>query len=411
MGARAKAAGGVTCVVALAAGLTRAPPIARAEVSSTGAVPSSPSDRLRPLWSVQGLMDAPAAHARPAVRAGTMLAWAYEGPTTALVALDLHTGRERWRMPMPTEHRPEIARAGELALVDRSIGVTAVDFSSGQQRWTRRLCGFRGDLAVVPDLRIGVGTCAVPDPPGDDKWHPRLIMAVAVDLTTGRELWRRETISPVQAIAAAGGIVHLAAADTPYPNQIKQKGVTVFALDARTGKVLRRFPLAHDPSHIQLFPGDPTRALFIGSDIAAVSLTDGRVSWRQPAPIPLSSGTLPDRPELRNDRLVVGYESQVRELDLRSGATIASWDVPWAAPQTRQPVRQIVRTAPEGGVLLIKDSWQQPALGFQFGKPGAPPKVVVLEVNYEAVLAVEEGVVVVRKQDASGSVVQGYAAF
>ena len=122
----------------------------------------------------------------------------------------------------------------------------------------------------------------------------------------------------------------------------------MFALDPRSGIVQRSYALAADPSHIQLFPGDPKRALFIGGDIAAVSLTDGRVSWRQPAPLPLNWGTLPfPRTEVRDGRLVVGYESQVRELDLRSGATIASWDIPWADKQASQPVRQITGPPPE----------------------------------------------------------------
>jgi len=403
--ARSKALAGVACLAALAFGLAPAPPIPAAK--------AAPPERLRQVWSVRGLMDFGAAHARIAVRAGTLLAWAYEPPKTALVALDVRTGRPRWRMPMPAEGRPEIALAGDLALVQRSIGITAVDLATGQQRWTQRLCWFRSNLETAADLQVGVGTCTVPDPPGEEhKWHPRLIAAVAVDLTNGHELWRRETDAAGQAIAAAAGIIYLAVANTPAPHQVKDKGVTVFALAPRTGKVLHRFPLVHDPSHIQLFPGDPTRALFIGGDIAAVSLTDGHVSWRQPAPLPLNWGALPyPRTELRDGRLVVGYESQVRELDLRSGATIASWDIPWADKQASQPVRQMTRPAPGGGALLIKDAWQQPALAFQFGKSGAAPTVASVEVNYEWVMAVEEGVVVVLKNDSTGAAIQGYAAF
>jgi outer membrane protein assembly factor BamB len=356
-------------------------------------------------------MDNPSAYSRAAIRAGMLLASAYESPA-ALVALDLHTGRERWRLPMPTEARSEISLAGDLALVHRSIGITAVDLGTGQQRWTRRLCEFQGDLATLAEPRIGVGTCAVFDPPGDHEWHPRRIMAVSVDLTTGRELWRRETTASGQAIVAAAGIFYLAVANTPYPNQVAQKGVTVFALDPRTGKVLRSFPLTHDPRHIQLLPGDPTRALFIGGDIALVSLTDGRVAWRAPAPLPLNWGTLPfPRPQLQDGRLVVGYESQVRELDLRSGATIASWDIPWTDKQTRQPVRQIARPAAGGGALLIKDAWQKPAVAFQFGKSGGAPRVTALDVGYDSVLAVEEGVVVVSSYDGKTGVVRAYAAF
>lgn len=399
MGARSKAPAGVAGLVALAFGLTPA------------ASSSSPPEPLRPLWSARGLMDTRSAYALAAVRGGMVLASAYQSPA-ALVALDLHTGRERWRMPMPSEPRPDISLAGDLALLHRSIGVTAVDLGTGRQRWTRRLCAFRGDLETLADVRIGVGTCDLPDPPGDDGWHARREMAVAVDLTSGRELWRRETTAARQAVVAVAGIVYLAVANTPYPNLVAEKGVTVFALDPRSGKVLRSFPLTHDPSHIVLLPGDPTRALFIGADIALVSLTDGRVSWRQPAPLPLAWGALPlPGPELRDGRLVVGYESEVRELDLRSGATIASWDIPWTDKQARQPVRQIARPAPGGGAVLIKDAWQKPAVAFQFGKSGTAPRVAALPVRYESVLAVEEGVVIVSSNDGIAGVLQGYAAF
>src|SRR5262245_18385957 len=171
---------------------------------------AAPPEKLQQLWSVRGLMDVGSGPARIPVHAGTMLAWAYEPPKTALVALDVRTGRERWRMPMPAERRHGIALAGDLALVERSIGVTAVDLATGQQRWTRRLCWFRSDLETVAGMRVGVGTCAVPDPPGVREWQLRMIMAVAVDLTNGHELWRRETDAAGQAIAAAAGIVYLA---------------------------------------------------------------------------------------------------------------------------------------------------------------------------------------------------------
>jgi len=405
VGARSRALAGVAFLAALAFGMTPPRPIST--------VKAAPSGGLRLLWSVRGLMDAPSAYMRVAVHGGLMLAWAYEPPKTALVALDLRTGQERWRMPMPAEGRPEIALAGDLALVQRTIGVTAIDVATGRQRWTRRLCGFRGDLTTVTDKRVGVGRCGVPEPPGEEhKWHPQMSMAIAIDLTDGRELWRRETTAAGLAITAAGGIVYLAVGNTPYLNQVKNKGVTVSALDARSGIVRRSYLLAADPDHIQPFPGDATRALFFGSDIAAVSLADGRVWWRKPAPLPLNWGVLPfPRTEVRDGRLVVGYESQVRELDLRSGATIASWDIPWADKSASQPVRQLTRPAPGGGALVIKDAWQQPAVAFQFGKSGAAPTVAALEANYEFVMAVEEGVVVVLKQDGTGAAMQGYAAF
>jgi hypothetical protein len=174
--------------------------------------------------------------------------------------------------------------------------------------------------------------------------------------------------------------------------------------------VLRQFPLAQDPDHIQLLPGDATRALFIGDDLAAVDLTDGRVLWRQPAPLPVIGGSLPaPRTNLRDGRLVVAYESQVRELDLRSGAPLTSWDIPWTKPGARQPVRQMVQPTPGGGALLIKDAWNQPAFAFQFAKPGVAPRAVQLEVNYDAVLANADGVVVIAQRNGDG--VRGYAAF
>jgi len=307
--------------------LAAAPPPA-APPPADAIPPVSSLPRLRPLWSTPGLSEIPSMLARTPVSAGIALTWAFEKPST-LVAIDLRTGKQRWRLPMPNEYRPEIVLAGDLALVYRSIGATAVDLATGQQRWTRRQC-FRSDLATIAKPHVGVGMCTAPEPPADERDdRPRLIysknMAVAIDLDTGRELWRVPTGWPSEALAAAGGLFYVAA-DTA---QFRQKSVTVSALDPRTGNSLRSFTLPHVPNRIRILPGDPTRALFVGDEIVAVDLKDGRVLWQAAGPAAATQMTsrVP-WPELSGGRVLAWNGNHLRELDLRTGADAATWDAP-----------------------------------------------------------------------------------
>jgi hypothetical protein len=338
------------------------------------------------------------------VAAGAVLTWSDEKPS-ALVAIDVRTGKERWRLPMPNEERPDVVLAGDLALVYRSIGATAVDVATGRQRWTRRLC-FRSNVATVAKPHVGVGMCAAPDPPADETDHgPRLVwkknMAVAVDLDSGRERWRVPTGWPSEALAAAGGSFYVAADTAP----VRQKSVTVSALDPRTGKALRSFVLPNAPNQIRVMPGDAKRALFIGADIVAVNLADGRVLWQAPGPPPARQMRLQvPWPELRAGRLLAWNGNHVRELDLRTGAEVASWDPP---PGLTAYNSQTVRPAPAGGALVIKDRDREPALALRFAGPGAAPTLAVLPVTYENVLAVEDDVLVVH----NGHHLEGYATF
>lgn len=384
-----------------------------ARVSAPGAAPSPPElpppsslPRLRPVWSAPGVIEIPSVRTRTPVRAGIVLAWAYDAPT-ALVALDLRTGKQRWRMPMPNETRPDIVLAGDLALVYRSIGATAVELATGKQRWTERRCAFKGDLQTFPESRIGVGLCALPLPEDDGEigGATRLIwsknIAVAINLATGRELWRVPTGWPSGAIAAASGVVYVAT-DT---HETKQSSVTVSALDPRTGKALRSFLLPHVPDRMHILSGE--RALFVGASIVAASLTDGRVLWEISAPPHSTESSLPIAgPELRAGRLLAWYGNQVREVDPRSGADIARWDVPDALPAYRS---QIVRPGPRTGLLVIKDREREPALALRFADRGAAPTFAVMPVRFEDIVALEDDLLVVRND--SGGGLRGYSAF
>ncbi|HEY7371397.1 MAG TPA: PQQ-binding-like beta-propeller repeat protein, partial [Polyangia bacterium] len=351
--------------------------------------PVSSLPRLRPLWTTPGdLSGLPSLLARTPVAAGLALTWAYEKPA-ALVALDVRTGKERWRLPMPNEDRPEVRLAGDLALVYRVIGATAVDLATGKQRWTRRLC-FRSEPATVARPHVAVGVCSESLPPEDATgFGPKVSRArsvmVAIDLDSGRELWRVPTARYDPPFAAAGGLFYVAA----DPADRRQGAVTVSALDARTGKTLRSFALPQAPSSIRIVPGDAKRALFIGSDIVAVNLADGRVLWQAPGTPPSASQIMVrvPWPELRAGRLFAWNGDRARELDLRTGAEVASWSTP---ADLTSHVSQMVRPAPGGGVLVIRDRGREPAVAVRFAGPGAAPTLAVLPVIFENVLAVED---------------------
>ena len=400
--AAAAAVAGVVTVLVMAT----PPPEPAPAVGAAAAIPPvSQLPRLRPLWSAPGLSTIGLQYERSIVRAGTVFAWQFAQPT-ALVALDLRTGKQRWRMPMPGENAPAVAIAGQLALVFRTIGATAVDLATGEQRWTTRVCGFNGDVQVLADLHVGVGVCTLRPPPEKTGSWFNDNMAVAIDLRTGRELWREPNEWPVEALTATGGVVYIARQIAELP----QRPLGVSALDPRSGKVLRGFGLpAHVPPRGHVMPGHPDRALFVGRELVAVDITQGRVLWQVAMPSPIQSPLTRRWPELSDGRLLVGYDNHVRELDVRSGATVADWDLPDAISPGR---RLTVRPAPGGGVLVVKDNERAPALVVHFEARGAPAKLAVLAVPYEGLLAIEDGVAVVRKHTAAGmAALEGYAAF
>ncbi|MEU9853825.1 protein kinase [Streptomyces sp. NPDC047974] len=125
-------------------------------------------------------------------------------------------------------------------------------------------------------------------------------LVVAVDLRTGRELWRarpvepaREDVPPVTAAAVRDG--RLVAVEWTA-DTLGEGRVLLVVRDARTGAVRWKQPLALPPERICL---DGTHVYSGGLDLVAHRLDDGREAWR------VSGGGLETyaSPELRDGTL------------------------------------------------------------------------------------------------------------
>jgi outer membrane protein assembly factor BamB len=127
--------------------------------------------------------------------------------TDFLVALDIKTGREKWRVK---------AKASVPALVDGTVyfsdgkKLSAVDAETGKLKWSASANGNVGAaLAVAEDTIWYTG------------WYDSLY---AVDAQTGREKWKFKTKLPCATPNFAGGVVYVGGSD-------------VYAVDGKTGEL------------------------------------------------------------------------------------------------------------------------------------------------------------------------------
>jgi hypothetical protein len=333
---------------------------------------------------------------------GAVLAWQDE--PAALLGLDLHTGTPRWQLPMPTEREPMVVLGGSLALLSRTVGVTAVD-ATGHPRWTKRMC-VPGVLQIFDD-RVGVTLCAQMPPEQRRPRIPQLTFsqrwAVALDLLTGEESWRVPLGVDGTVLGASDGLIWVSRGELTS----RSAATAMSALDPRTGKVLRSFAAPAPPfvpDRLNILSGMRDVGVFSGQDLGAVNLTDGQVLWRQAAPQRFQW------PTISADRLLAGQGNLVREIDPRSGRDVASWELPSALSPSDMPM---VRPASGGGVLVIKSRMGEPPLALHFAGPGGAAQLAIVpDVRplSDDVRVVEDGVVMVSKRGPRPSL-EGYAAF
>ncbi|HJQ25790.1 MAG TPA: PQQ-binding-like beta-propeller repeat protein [Blastocatellia bacterium] len=126
--------------------------------------------------------------------------------TGLLVALDIKSGQEKWRLK---------AKTGPPALVDGTLylsdgkNLSAVDAETGKLKWRASANGnVRAALAVA----------------GDTIWYTGWLDSIyAVDAQTGREKWKYKTKSSCISPIAVDGVVYAGGEDQ------------VFAVDGKTG--------------------------------------------------------------------------------------------------------------------------------------------------------------------------------
>jgi outer membrane protein assembly factor BamB len=147
--------------------------------------------------------------------------WEQDGPNTPIVALDVRTGKQVWKAPVPGIVHSVVADGGMLVahsdcgVCEFSV-VTGFRLRDGVRRWMNHdsLTGpvsARGRLLVAGPVEGSAG----------------------VDAMTGEELWRSDTFWRVRA-ADPSGKVFFAATEAKL----------LAAINAGTGKVLWRVPNA-----------------------------------------------------------------------------------------------------------------------------------------------------------------------
>ena len=133
----------------------------------------------------------------PAVTGGLAIvpfAAAYPG---AVVAVSLATGKEVWRGPDPVQHAAVAVNADLAYVLAKNGNFYALEVATGRERWKVAFATNLAPCVSRPILRDDTvyltGTAALS--PGDAA-HPAGYYLFALDARTGRELWRYRAEAP-----------------------------------------------------------------------------------------------------------------------------------------------------------------------------------------------------------------------
>ncbi len=197
----------------------------------------------------------------------------YEGSPsdTALIAVDAHTGKRRWRFDTDggsySPFNTVTAAAGSVvtSLPDSDASLLTVFTADGKKRWQQR---FNGDLGSLP---VTDGRVYVPTTKG----------VTALDVATGDEVW-----SAVPNVGFESSATSIVDNGTLFVAEESKPGVTLIALDAATGEEHWRTaytPGASTPG-MTIGTADETSVYIsvnvIDSTIIALDRADGSERWR-----------------------------------------------------------------------------------------------------------------------------------
>ena len=277
-------------------------------------------------------------HASPAVAGGLVIAATLGG---RIFAVSEATGALRWSIATGPTLPKNISPAGEWDLyvsspvvVDRTVligagdgNVYALDLTSGRERW-RFATG--GKVRATPSVRDGVAVVG--------SWNGRVF---AIDVATGKTRWVHHTVGDtidlkregydrraIQSTAAiVDGLVFFGSRDDGF-----------YALDFATGE--RKWRSSHRTSWVVGSPAVRDGKAYIGSSdghfIQSVDVATGRELWRTP-----TASNVLSSPVLAGDLLVVGTATtnagrgELLALDAPTGAVrwrLALGEAVWSSP-------------------------------------------------------------------------------
>jgi eukaryotic-like serine/threonine-protein kinase len=249
----------------------------------------------------------------PAVAGGTVVIGAGDG---GIYALDLRTGRQRWRVQTRGRVRATPAVAGGMVVVGSFDGrVYALDLATGAERWVFRTVGDTLDSKKFGfDRRAVQSSAAIAD--GMVFVGSRDGGLYGVDAATGAYRWRATHRGSwvVGSPAVHEGSVYVGSSD----------GHFIHAVEARTGRELWRHETGANVLSSPLRIGD---ALVVGTmrtnagigDLLALDAATGTVRWR----LRLDEATI-SSPVAADGELYLGTEA---------GSILAVHEVAPAAPR------------------------------------------------------------------------------
>lgn len=208
--------------------------------------------------------------------------------TAEVVALDLDTGRVRWRAPVASTLSPAIG--AEIVYVATADGVSALSAASGSVLWHRQLPG-----TIAAPLYWDTGWLVASFESGD---------LAAMRASDGELLWRH-ALGAVVRVAPAPGLANL------YLGTVDGRLV---ALDLATGRPVWSRALDAGASGLTVVDD----ALVVGTTgryLYNLALDSGRVRWRWRIGAPVAGAAAADARHL----YVAAFDHVLRALDRRSG--------------------------------------------------------------------------------------------
>jgi outer membrane protein assembly factor BamB len=323
-----------------------------------------------------------------------------DGGSGQLVAVEVQTGRDRWRADIPDFYgfSPAVvdgvvyfpggqslfafgAETGALlwrvdgisfyasavvangaVIVPTSFGVVAVDSATGAERW-RASFGAPGMVPVAVSSGLAValsGGGAI----------------IGLDVETGRELWRYPAIGlPYSAPAIVDGVVYTAA--TIHPTAVcetcAEYGV-IFALDAETGSELWRYETESRVLGALAVHDGQVFAVGERDEVVALDAGTGARRWRFS-----SGGRSTGTPAVVGDVLYVGVgladdSGALIAIEASTGAERWRYETPAAALSSPTVARGLVIFSDMNGyVYAIGDARPDPATPASTPSLGATP--------------------------------------
>lgn len=215
----------------------------------------------------------------------------------ALIALDVSDGAIRWRAPISGASAPAAARAGWV-IVGEGTDLRAFRGSDGQLVWQQE---------------VGAAVAATVTIEGDRVYVPLADSTLAaLDVRSGKPLWRVKTRAVPGRITAAGDRLFAGCADDFF-----------YSFDASDGDRRWRWRAAADV--LAPVAHDGERVYFTARDnvVRAVDFESGVQKWRHAMDVRPLAG-----PALDGDAVILASLGELRVVAAKDGALAGRWAAP-----------------------------------------------------------------------------------